>query len=293
MKRVLITGATGALGRALVDKIRKNGDYQVTQMSRHFTSVNSFEIKCDIKNPKELNSTIEYVRPDIIFHLAASFTDDLNEAYLVNVLPAQQILDLIQSTRLGTKLILVGSAAEYGVVQPDENPIGENRVLKPVSVYGVTKAWQTSLTSLYSNKGVNVCCARIFNLYGPGISEKLFAGRLQKQIANVLSGKSISIEVGPLSAIRDYISTEQAATQLLVIARHGTAGETYNVATGSPISIRDFLLYQLKDFEIDSSLVQESKMASNREGYDVPAIYADMTKTKNLFKAANLVFDST
>jgi GDP-4-dehydro-6-deoxy-D-mannose reductase len=69
-----------------------------------------------------------------------------------------------------------------------------------------------------------VVVARVFNLDGIGIKERLFVGRLQKQIEEVLAGKKSVIELGSLSATRDYVSTDEAAKQLLAIAEQGFLG---------------------------------------------------------------------
>ena len=93
------------------------------------------------------------------------------------------------------------------------------------------------------------------------------------------------IEIGSLTAIRDYISTGDAATQLLAIATHGRSGEIYHVASGEPVSMREMLMRQLEKFKLDPSIVRESSGLSNHTGYDVPVIFADMTKTKQLMAA--------
>jgi len=152
---------------------------------------------------------------------------------------------------------LIGSAAEYGVVRLEENPIREDRVLNPVSIYGLTKAWQTQLAGYYASSGVDVVVARVFNLDGPRLSERLFIGRLQKQIAEVLACQKTVIELGPLTAIRDYVSTDEAADQVLAIAEHGETGRVYHVASGLPVKMRDILVRYLSIHKLDASIVHE------------------------------------
>jgi GDP-4-dehydro-6-deoxy-D-mannose reductase len=113
----------------------------------------------------------------------------------------------------------------------------------------------------------------------------LFAGRLRNQIAEVLEGKRAVIEVGPLTAVRDYLSTDEAAVQLLAIEAHGARGEIYHVASGVPITMRELLIRHLEASGLDLSIVQESVSFSTHSGYDVPAIYADINKTIKLMAA--------
>lgn len=286
MKKVLITGGSGALGRAVIARMDQIGGYQVITAGRQCVNDSMAHMHCDVCNHEQLSAVFNQAEPDVVLHLAATFTGNLDEAYATNVAPAKHILDLVQRSRLNTRVILIGSAAEYGVIRRDENPVQESRVLAPVSIYGVSKAWQTQLVGLYRSRGLDVVCARIFNLYGPGVSGHLFAGRLRNQIDEVLAGKKSVIEIGPLTAIRDYISTEEAAIQLLAIAAHGESGEIYHVASGVPVTMREILMCQLVEKSgLDPSIVQESSSFSNHSGYDIPTIYADITKTKQLFAA--------
>jgi GDP-4-dehydro-6-deoxy-D-mannose reductase len=290
VKKILITGGLGALGQALCTYISQNTDYQVITLGRQQAVGEQIatHLVCDVCDSVQLATVFRRVQPDMVLHLAARLLNTLEEAYLSNVVPAQKILELVQESYIKTRVVLIGSAAEYGIVHPYENPIEESRILVPVSIYGISKAWQTQLLKFYSTRGVNVVCARIFNLYGKGISEHLFVGRLQKQMNAILERKASIIQIGSLAAIRDYISTDEASIQLLSIAQYGKQGDIYHVASGIPISMRAMLEKQLALFGLDSSIVQESSELSNRQGYDVPEIYADISKTKNLLNIGSI-----
>jgi GDP-4-dehydro-6-deoxy-D-mannose reductase len=236
----------------------------------------------DICDQTLISRVFKDVKPIFVLQLAANFIGTFDELYQINVVAAHQLLELAKTTGFGTRVVLMGSAAEYGAVQPTENPIREDRVLRPVSAYGTTKAWQTQLMSLYQSQGVDVVTARIFNLFGPEISENLFFGRISQQIAAVLAGIKTTIETGSLSATRDYISTVDAATQILTIMKKGKSGEIYHVASGQPVTMKSLLKQHLLNANISFSVVREAEDNSNRVGYDVPVIYADISKTSQL-----------
>lgn len=282
MKTVLVTGAAGSLGKALVAILRQDVNTRVVATSHRFDDASDLQL--DVCDREQLDAAINQTNPDLVLHLAATFTHDFDDAYAVNVRAAQQLLEAVLQSGRGARVLLIGSAAEYGVVQPDENPIHENRVLNPVSIYGLTKAWQTQLAGVYAGRGVDVVVARIFNLDGPGLSERLFIGRLQKQIDAVLAGRQSAIELGPLCASRDYVSIDEAAKQVLAIAAHAVTGRVYHVASGVPIRMRDLLAKYLAIHNLDASIVRENVDLTNRVGYDVPAIYADVTSTMALMK---------
>ncbi len=282
MTKVLITGGTGALGQALANRLRKDDRYRAIVASRTGTGVDA--LRLDVRDQAQLAAAVVSTEPDVVLHLAATFGSDFQEAYAVNVDAARHLLDTVQQSGRSTRVVLIGSAAEYGVVNPEENPVREDRALAPVSVYGLTKAWQTQLCSLYASRGVDVVVARVFNLDGPGLSERLFAGRLQKQIDDVLTGRKAVIELGPLGAMRDYISTDDAAEQILAISAHAATGSIHHVASGVPVTMREFMTRRLAMHGIAPSVVQEAPELTNRTGYDVPVIYADVTSTMRIMK---------
>jgi GDP-4-dehydro-6-deoxy-D-mannose reductase len=237
-----------------------------------------------VSNAEQFAFVLNQTKPDLLLHLAASFANDFDEAYAVNVEATRCLLNTVQKSGLTMRMLLVGSAAEYGVVQPEENPIREDHALNPVSIYGLSKAWQTQLAGLYASQGVDVVVARVFNLNGKGLSERLFIGRLQKQIDEVLAGRKSVIELGSLSATRDYLTLDEAAEQMLAIAEYGDSGRVYHVASGEAITMRELLNHYLTINKLDASIVQESAALTNRSGYDVPVIYADVTNTLQLIK---------
>ena len=283
MKTALVVGAMGAIGRAVVARLQKDKIFRVIPASRNCNDVNG--LKLDICDYEKLEATISLIQPDFVLNLTGTYEGNFDGAYAMHVDASRNLLDAVQ--RYGERkirVLLIGSAAEYGKVQPEENPIREDRLLQPVSVYGLTKAWQTELAVFYASLGVDVVVARPFNLYGANISERLFIGRLQKQIDDVLAGRKSIIEIGSLSSIRDYVSVTDAADQLHAILKYGESGFVYHVGNGLPVTIRHMLDYYLNMFELDVSIVHEEAILSNRVGYDVPAIYADISSTLQLMK---------
>ena len=290
---VLVTGASGALGKVVCASLLKkqrealalspDAAWRVVATSR--APRDNTTLALDICNAAQVSSVINSVKPHLIVHLAATLSDNFKEAFAVNVEGARNLCIAILASGHPTRLLLAGSAAEYGVVQPDENPIAVDHSLKPASLYGMTKAWQSMLGLYYASCGVDVVIARIFNLDGPGVSDKLFVGRIQKQIAAMQSGEQKRLKVGPLGAIRDYTSLDSAAGQILAIAERGQSGAVYHVGSGDGISMRALLQTYLDLAGLDFSVVDEDGGNSNHTGYDVPAIFADMTETAALLGA--------
>lgn len=280
MKTVLVTGGVGPLGIPVSSHLRSLG-YHVVCASRRVPH-DATSIQMDVTDPAHVSMAIRSVKPAVIIHLAATFGSEFDAAFATNVQGARNLLAAVQESGDAARVVLAGSAAEYGLVSPDENPIREDRLLRPVSIYGLTKSWQTSWGLMCAHQGQDVVIARIFNLDGPGLSSRLFVGRIDQQIQEICSGQRQRIEVGSLSAVRDYISVEDAARQLAAIIEHGQSGQVYHVASGQPVKMRDLLARRLAMNGLDFGIVDEHASLSTRTGYDVPVVYADITRTTAL-----------
>jgi nucleoside-diphosphate-sugar epimerase len=280
-KTILLIGASGSLGQAVSINLAKKEQYKLIRAGR---SANANDELIDICDHDGASKLIKLLMPDVIINLATIFSQDFEESFTVNVGAVKNILNTVQQEQLSTRVILIGSAAEYGNVNDVDNPVSESQVLKPLTAYGLSKAWQTQLASYYFNQGVDVIVARIFNLLAPDVSEKLFAGRVYKQIKSIAQGKQDEIQIGPLSAIRDYISTKEAAEQLMLITEQGISGEIYHVASGRPISMQELLRNILEDNGLEKTPVKVNDGFSNHKGVDLKQIYADINKTNSLNK---------
>lgn len=279
---ILITGATGGLGQLFSKMMADYSKEKVIISGRSDLPSENYR-RCDLTQPGEVKSLLSDLRPTKIFHLAGNFGNDFTKAMAVNALSAKHIFDTILMEDIKARVVIIGSAAEYGMVLPEENPIPEDRLLRPVSIYGLTKAFQTQMAHYYAhNHGVDVVVARVFNLLMPGLSEKLFVGRVERKIAQVRRGEIKKILIGNLKNQRDYVSGEEAFRQICFIAEKGQSGEIYHVGSGKPKKIRELLDGMLNKAGLDWSFVGVENSYSNRSGYDVPVIYADMKKTLSL-----------
>jgi nucleoside-diphosphate-sugar epimerase len=279
MKRILITGATGALGRALSSYLKGKEIYQVIATSKG-SFKNSIDQVLDVTDLSQMRKCLKASRPDVIFHLAVSYAQEFDQAYRVNVDATRQLLEIVLADFSSTRVVLIGTAAEYGIVKAEDNPIKENFRLEPITTYGITKAWQTILMHYYHVRGLNIVMARIFNLYGTGISPQLLAGSVLKQIEDYKNGQISQIITDELSQFRDFISTDEAAKQLELIALSGSTGQVYHVGSGLPTLTRDLVYELLRQNQIGRDILVEDK--GTHQNVSVGLIYADMKKTKSL-----------
>ena len=282
----LVTGARGGFGRILGAWLQSGGEPVV--LTDRPASPHEGYLACDLTDASAVAALLGKVRPRLIYHLAGSFSNELETGYAANTLAACYLLEGLRQHGLTARVVVMGSAAEYGLLEPAENPVREDRVLRPVSIYGLTKAFQTQLVlqQAYAH-GSDVVVARMFNLLAPGLSERLFPGRVERLIADYRARKRATIEVGNLDAERDYATPAEAIGQIADIAARGQRGGIYHVASGRAISMRELLHRMLDEAGVPREAIREGvPHPGGRTGYDVPVIYADMTRTRALRAAA-------
>lgn len=283
--RILITGASGFSAKYLIPSLSARADAEL-----FFTDFNRCEVKnwhaCDLTDFNSVLSLMKTIKPDRVFHLAGSFTNNYSCDYNSNVLTTKNLLDSILDVKRSCRLLLIGSCAEYGKIRKPGKPVSEKEPLNPLSVYGLTKAFQSHLMKFYflTHKS-DVVMARTFNLYGEGISNKLFAGKLYEQINEYKTGKITRIILGNLHNKRDYIHIEDAVEYYLIIMNYGLAGEVYNVGSGKSKKTSELLEDILAENGIPVEAVEARKdLFLNKT--DIGGICADNAKLLRLKRVA-------
>jgi GDP-4-dehydro-6-deoxy-D-mannose reductase len=280
--KVLITGAGGFTGRKLVKEIAQDPAIEVFLCDR-FQSPKKNWISCDLSIAENVDPMLDRIQPQQIYHLAGTFSNDFNLDFKSNVLTTKNILDALIRHERDCRVFLVGSAAEYGMVAKEDNPIPEGYPLKPVSIYGLTKMYQTHLMTYYhSNHDLDIVMARTFNLLGRGQSDKLFIGRIYQQIDLLKNGKINNIIMGNLNSKRDYISVNHAVSHYITIMKYGIPGEIYNVGSGQSIQIYELLIRILRKNGINLNVIETKQQTGIKKKGDVGIIYADISKLKHL-----------
>jgi nucleoside-diphosphate-sugar epimerase len=278
---VLILGSLGFTGRNLRDFLNKKRDVRVVGVDS-LADGNRVDHVCDLRDYGVVDELLRTIKPDQIYNFAGTITNNYNECYTSNVIITKNLLDVMESIKLTGRILLVGSAAEYGLVSADDLPVKETQLPNPVSIYGLTKVYQSVLMRTYRNLyDLDIVMVRPFNLIGEGISENLFPGRLQKSIKDLKAGKIKRIKTGSLDARRDYIHVNDALVHYQLVMNNGVAGETYNVGSGRSVLLRDLLENLLNEQGLDMSVVDEMPVLEKNK-LDVPDIYSDISKLEIL-----------
>ncbi|MEM3688184.1 SDR family NAD(P)-dependent oxidoreductase, partial [Saccharolobus sp.] len=151
MRRVLVTGGAGFIGSHLVDRLISEG-YSVRiidnfstgrmeNLGQHAEKSSQLEIiRGDLKNPKDIEESIRDV--NAVFHYAANpevrvSTTSPEVHFNENIVATFNLLEAMRKNGV-KELVFASSSTVYG--EPETLPVNEDAPMRPVSVYGATKA---------------------------------------------------------------------------------------------------------------------------------------------------------
>ena len=270
-----MAGAAGFTGRHLCGLLRDRGGCDVVAAGR-----GQGIVECDFSDPSMVGALLEKVQPTGIFHCIGSFTNSWETDLHSNVTTTRTLLDSVGALASQCRVLLIGSAAEYGFAPA--GPVPETCPLRPASIYGLTKVMQTMLMDFFvRNHGMDIVMARTFNLFGDGCSPSLLPGRVSQQIERVRQGLQSTIQVRSLASHRDYLHVGNAVKDYVRIMEHGCRGEVYNVGSGTGVAMTS-LVQELLD---PSGLTMKNvEILPEDEGVkpNVPLICADTAKLRSL-----------
>jgi GDP-4-dehydro-6-deoxy-D-mannose reductase len=250
VKRVLITGSGGFVGRILADKMTALG-FEVWGADRAPSERFNGErqLSVDLTNEGAVCKLLDQVQPEGIVHLAAQASvsrsfDKPIETILTNTLPILYILDCLKQKPAACRLLAIGSADEYGpVTSADQLPLREDSPVAPNNPYALAKSIQNQYCSGYATLyGQDVVITRSFNHTGAGQRDTFVLSSFARQIAEIKVGRREPvIRVGNLEAKRDFLDVRDVCEAYLTLLEKGAKGETYNVCSGNSYRIQDLL----------------------------------------------------
>jgi len=255
--RALITGITGFAGSHLAEYLlAEQPQVEVFGTRRWRSRMENIQhledkvtlIETDLSDPTSALRTLERVRPDYIFHLAAqSFVPTSwvapSETFNINLVGQINIFEAIRTLKLDPVVQIACSSEEYGLVLPDEVPIKETNPLRPLSPYAVSKVAQDYLGYQYfMSYGIKAIRTRGFNHTGPRRGDVFVTSNFARQVARIEAGLHAPvIRVGNLDSVRDFTDVRDMVRAYWLAVIKGKPGEVYNIATGEGITIRGML----------------------------------------------------
>ena len=243
MKRAILSGATGAVGTALIRKlIEENVEVLVLARrdSKRLSVLPQHEMvtvkSCSLEDMATLPNDTgrEY---DVFYHLAWSgtFGPSRNDMFLQNK-NVQYALDAVGlAKRFGCRTFVgVGSQAEYG--RTDE-VMSETTPTFPETGYGMAKLCAGQMTRAYAHElGLKHIWVRILSVYG----ENDGAGSMiSTTIEQLLNRERPVFTEG--TQLWDYLYSGDAANALFLLGEKGRDGRVYVTASGETAPLRDYI----------------------------------------------------
>lgn len=248
-RTLLVTGAGGFVGKHLIELWRSTTVRQDQIVGLDLRVVDNVSVDhwqvCDLTDAQSVNSAIEKWKPDGIVHLAGiTGRGDPQIFFHANVLSCENLLSAASRLPSPPRILLMGSAAEYGIPVGVSEVVNEQRPLLGRTLYGVSKIFQEQWGLAYWSQGLlPVVCMRPFNIIGPGQSPSLVPATFMEQLAMVQTGQTREICVGNLASWRDFTDVRDVvrATNLLLHASDDIDGQVFNIASGRGTSIGELL----------------------------------------------------
>ena len=244
---ILVTGASGLIGAALVDMLR-GGSSTIFCQSRSFHE-DEFGVKW-LKHDLVNDSWEDLSLPDIdvIYHLAGQTSTYIARQNPIadlsaNVLALLNLLDHFRRQKRCPFVVLVGTVTEVGLT--DQLPINESLPDYPITFYDISKLTAEIYLKQYVREGfVNGCSIRLSNVFGrnqPG--QQKDRGILDKIFSMAISGQNINV-YGDGSFIRDYLFLDDVVSALVLASENNerTNGRMFCLGSGQGISLKDAFL---------------------------------------------------
>lgn len=251
-KRALITGITGQDGSYLAELLLKNG-YEVFGLVRDVQKINLTNIaqikneirfiEGDIADPKTIISSIKKSYPSEFYNLAAqSFVAKSWEtphlAAQINALGVTNILESIRAVKPDTKFYQASSSEMFG--KAHSVPQNENTAFNPRTPYGWAKLYAHGMTKTYRESyHLFTCNGILFNHESERRGVEYVTRKITTAVAAIVKGSQEYVELGNLSATRDWGHAEDYVMAMYLMLQHETADD-YVIATGQTATVRDF-----------------------------------------------------
>lgn len=235
--RILVTGSSGFVGRALVASMRESNSKVVAMVrDRHRgTPFGDDTVYGDVLDRNFCQRVIADYEITAIVHLAAqaivaACAEDPLSALDIAVMGTANLLQAVRDS--GRKIVTVVSTSDkvYGSAP---SPYTEATPLDARHSYEVSKACQDLVARMFhSNFDVDVRVIRAVNIYGPGDPNE---SRLVPQtVRRCLAGDRPLVHAGAADMRRQYVYIDDLVAAIRAVGRDGEAGEAYCVGSPDP-----------------------------------------------------------
>src|SRR6056297_3325581 len=270
MPTALITGITGQDGsyltELLLDKdytvhgiVRRSSSTVRTRLDRLFHDTGIYNQRlflhyADLDDATTIRRILIKSQPDELYHLAgqshvgASFEIPETTCQFT-AMGTLKLLEILRDLEKQPKFLHVSSSEIFG--RPEQWPQSESTPMRPVTPYGVAKAFATQMVTLYRESfGLYACNAICYNHESPRRGESFVTRKITRAAAAISLGLQDHVMLGSLDARRDWGYAAEYVDAMWRMLQQPHADD-YILATGELNSIETFLDAAFAAVELD------------------------------------------
>ena len=293
MNVALITGISGQDGLYLTDfLLKKNykviGTSRNNQKTKKIISTDILKkitlVEWDLVSSEILDSIIKKYNPNEIYNFAAyssgeTMYDKPKEMMLINGYAVVTILDSILNNNVKIKFCQASSSEMFGVVT--EVPQSETSKFKPQNPYAKAKLYaHKQISHFRDNKGLFACSAILYNHESPRRGKNFVTRKITNQAARIKLSLQNKLELGDISARRDWIHSKDAIKALYLMMQSNEPSD-YVVASGEVHSVEEFCEVAFSHLGLDyKDYVIQSK--SHFRNHDSVKLIGNASKIRDL-----------
>jgi GDP-4-dehydro-6-deoxy-D-mannose reductase len=256
---VLVTGPNGFVGRHLRETL---GDA--------FTP-----LEADVLDVGALTAATREAQPNAVVHLAAESSvvgswDGVARTWSVNAVGTANVLEAVRAESAAARVLVPSTGDVYG--KAEVTPTPEDSPVRPLSPYAASKAAAELACAQAATTGLDVVVARAFPHTGPGQDERFAVGSWACQIARLEAKGGGSLRVGDLTPERDLLDVRDVCQAYELLLDRSVPAGTYNIATGSPVAMRDVVEVLVRNANAPVRVEQDK---ARLRPVDVPRLSGD------------------
>jgi GDP-4-dehydro-6-deoxy-D-mannose reductase len=228
--RVLVTGASGFIGRVVAAALREVLPCRTTNRGG---APGPDHLPADLTRAEEAAALLRWSQPSVIIHLAGGRAATVASTYSANVSTTASLLLAAAYEGQRPYVVVVGSAAEYA----PGGQISEQAPIAPTTPYGRAKTAQVALARrLAGREQIPLTVVRPFTVVGPAMPATTQLGQLR---ARMLAARTPTPELpcGQLSMAHDFVPVGFVAAVLRRLAVEPLPGRTLNICSGTSLTV--------------------------------------------------------
>ncbi len=241
---MLITGITGQDGYYLARQLDAEG-CEVVGLARPGADVVGALalVHADLDDPESIRGAIALVAPDELYHLAAptfvpASWDDPAAAVSAIAVGTAALLGAVREHVPACRVVVASSSEIFG--DAGESPMHERTPMRPRSPYGVAKLCAHGLVGTMRSRGMHASSAILFNHESPRRPERFLPRKVTRGAAAIALGQQETLELGDLSAVRDWSDARDMVRGLVMMAR-AAESDDYVLASGVGRTVQDLV----------------------------------------------------